>query len=462
MASGRGTDTAMAEVGRRANEMEEMARDAEDLAAEDPMAAVLGTLERLLEMMEVVQESQQHLEERQGEMETSVRCIESELAELAKAQAGTAMSVKQVLEKARKVNANVKDVRQQIDKQTHEIRKLEGNHGELLKRNNFRIMVYQEALDTPLATVTTRKRSKAELSTTGDAEVHASPEDTHPVDEADGLNLSSDEDAEMIEEVESKAEKFKRTGKKRVESFRRAFTKENLGKRVNQIVSPERRDKIRHSFAPAPRKTESDTQEGVEEARAEVGEGKTSHSDSAEVIESKTPVAAASSEKKAEGGATAGDQKPRRMESFKKTFSRQALEKQVEKLDKLGKRIVPTEKRERIKKSLTPEHKQAAGVGEATSAASSPHEDSTFKVPPFKFTVKKVREGDVVGTEEYQIDPTTVEAASQDAGHSNHAGENEAESGTTLEKAGSKQSGKEHNVESSEDAAGGVHLDQKA
>uniref|UniRef100_A0A8C4QAN5 Uncharacterized protein n=1 Tax=Eptatretus burgeri TaxID=7764 RepID=A0A8C4QAN5_EPTBU len=309
-------------------EMEEMASDAEELAAEDPMAGVLGTLERLLEMMEVVQESQQHLEERQGEMETSVRGIESELAELAKAQAGTAMSVKQVLEKARKVNANVKDVRQHIDKQTHEIRKLEGNHGELLKRNNFRIMVYQEALDTPLATVTTRKRSKVESPTTGDAVVHAASEDALRVDEAEGLNLSSDEDVEMIEDVESKADRFKRTGKKRVESFRRAFTKENIEKRVNQIVSPE------------------------------------------------------------------------------------PLEKQVEKLDKLGKRIVPTEKRERIKKTLTPEHKQAS---------------STFKVPPFKFTVKKVREGDVVGTEEYQIDPTTVESASKDAGQSNHTGENEAD-----------------------------------
>lgn len=70
----------------------------------------------------------------------------------------------------------------------------------------------------------------------------------------------------------------------------------------------------------------------------------------------------------------------RKVDSLKKAFSRQNIEK---KMNKLGTKIVSVERREKIKKSLTPNHQKAS------SGKSSP-----FKVSPLSFGRKKVREGE--------------------------------------------------------------------
>lgn len=70
----------------------------------------------------------------------------------------------------------------------------------------------------------------------------------------------------------------------------------------------------------------------------------------------------------------------RKVDSLKKAFSRQNIEK---KMNKLGTKIVSAERREKIKKSLTSNHQKAS------SGKSSP-----FKVSPLSFGRKKVREGE--------------------------------------------------------------------
>lgn len=70
----------------------------------------------------------------------------------------------------------------------------------------------------------------------------------------------------------------------------------------------------------------------------------------------------------------------RKVDSLKKAFSRQNIEK---KMNKLGTKIVSAERREKIKKSLTPSHQKAS------SGKGSP-----FKVSPLTFGRKKVREGE--------------------------------------------------------------------
>ncbi|RXM27815.1 Serum deprivation-response protein [Acipenser ruthenus] len=70
----------------------------------------------------------------------------------------------------------------------------------------------------------------------------------------------------------------------------------------------------------------------------------------------------------------------KRVDSLKKAFSRQNIEK---KMSKIGTKIVSPEKREKIKKSLTPNHQK-------TSSSKS----SSFKVTPLTFNVKKNREGE--------------------------------------------------------------------
>lgn len=70
----------------------------------------------------------------------------------------------------------------------------------------------------------------------------------------------------------------------------------------------------------------------------------------------------------------------KKVDSFKKAFSRTSIEKKV---NQITTRIVPPEKREKIMKSLTPNHPKSPTA-----------KSSSFKVSPMTFNVKKVREGE--------------------------------------------------------------------
>lgn len=70
----------------------------------------------------------------------------------------------------------------------------------------------------------------------------------------------------------------------------------------------------------------------------------------------------------------------KKVDSLKKAFSRTSIEKKV---NQITTRIVPPEKREKIMKSLTPNHPKSPTA-----------KSSSFKVSPMTFNVKKVREGE--------------------------------------------------------------------
>ncbi|XP_009703594.1 PREDICTED: serum deprivation-response protein, partial [Cariama cristata] len=70
----------------------------------------------------------------------------------------------------------------------------------------------------------------------------------------------------------------------------------------------------------------------------------------------------------------------KKVDSLKKAFSRQNIEK---KMNKISTKIVSPERREKIKKSLTVHHQK-----------SSSSKSSAFKVSPLTFNAKKVREGE--------------------------------------------------------------------
>lgn len=71
----------------------------------------------------------------------------------------------------------------------------------------------------------------------------------------------------------------------------------------------------------------------------------------------------------------------KKVDSLKKAFSRQSIEK---KMTQITTKIVPPEKREKIKKSFTPNHPKSPTA-----------KTSSFKVSPMTFNVKKVRDGEV-------------------------------------------------------------------
>uniref|UniRef100_A0A8C3SPN9 Caveolae associated protein 1 n=1 Tax=Chelydra serpentina TaxID=8475 RepID=A0A8C3SPN9_CHESE len=122
----------------------------EEQAAEEPIKSdqingvmVLTLLDKIIGAVDQIQLTQTQLEERQQEMDSAVASIQGELTKLTKAHTTTSNTVNKMLEKVRKVSVNVKTVRQNLEKQAGQIKKLEVNEAELLKRRNFKVMIYQ-------------------------------------------------------------------------------------------------------------------------------------------------------------------------------------------------------------------------------------------------------------------------------------------------------------------------------
>ncbi|KAM9368735.1 caveolae-associated protein 1 isoform 1-T1 [Phaethornis superciliosus] len=294
----------------------------EEQAPEEPIkpdqingVMVLTLLDKIIGAVDQIQMTQTQLEERQQEMDSAVTSIQGELTKLTKAHTTTSNTVNKMLEKVRKVSVNVKTVRHNLEKQAGQIKKLEANEAELLKRRNFKVMIYQDEVKLPSKLSISRSLKEGEkLEKEGEGEEVPVGED-HA--EEDHIQLSSDEEVEIEEIIEeSRAERIKRSGMKRVDDFKKAFSKEKMEK--TKIKTKENLEKTRHNLE------------------------KTRHN----------------------------------------------LEKRM---NKLGTKIVTNERREKMKtsrdklrKSFTPDH---------TIYARS--KTAVYKVPPFTFHVKKIREGEV-------------------------------------------------------------------
>ncbi|NWY07498.1 CAVN1 protein, partial [Nothoprocta ornata] len=294
----------------------------EEQAPEEPIKAdqingvmVLTLLDKIIGAVDQIQLTQTQLEERQQEMDSAVTSIQGELTKLTKAHTTTSNTVNKMLEKVRKVSVNVKTVRQNLEKQAGQIKKLEANEAELLKRRNFKVMIYQDEVKLPSKLSISKSLTEGEKQEKeGEGEEVPAGED-HA--EEDHVQLSSDEEVEIEEIIEeSRAERIKRSGMKRVDDFKKAFSKEKMEK--TKLKTKENLEKTRHNLE------------------------KTRHN----------------------------------------------LEKRM---NKLGTKIVTNERREKMKtsrdklrKSFTPDH---------TIYARS--KTAVYKVPPFTFHVKKIREGAV-------------------------------------------------------------------
>ncbi|XP_004633838.1 caveolae-associated protein 1 isoform X1 [Octodon degus] len=278
---------------------------------------VLSLLDKIIGAVDQIQLTQAQLEERQAEMEGAVQSIQAELAKLGRAHAATSGTVGKLLDKVRKVSVNVKTVRGSLERQAGQIKKLEANEAELLRRRNFKVMIYQDEVKLPAKLSVSKSLKEAEALPEGeDAGEGARPEDE---EDAAAPELSSDEAVEVEEVIEeSRAERIRRSGMRRVDDLRKAFSREKM-----------ERTRLR-------------TKENLEKTRV------------------------------------------RTRENLEKT--RHSLERRV---TTLGARLVPAERREKLRssreklrKSFTPDH-----VVYARSKT------AVYKVPPFTFHVKKIREG---------------------------------------------------------------------
>ncbi|KAM4033266.1 caveolae-associated protein 1 isoform 1-T1 [Anomaloglossus baeobatrachus] len=274
---------------------------------------VLSLLDKIIGAVDQIQATQTQLETRQQEMENVVGSIQGELTKLTKSHATTSNTASKLLEKVRKVSVNVKTVRQNLERQQAQIKKLETNESELLRRRNFKVMIYQDEVKMPSKLSISKSLKDTEKQEVEDD----GQEKENKEDESEHIQLSSDEEVEVEETIEeSRAEKIKRSGMRKVDDIKKAFSKEKM------------------------EKTKVRTKENLEKTR----------------------------------------------QNLEKT--RHNIEK---KMTKLGTKIVTNERREKMKtskdkfkKSFTPDHPVYARSKTAV-----------YKVPPFTFYVKKIREGEV-------------------------------------------------------------------
>ncbi|XP_045684757.1 caveolae-associated protein 2 [Phyllostomus hastatus] len=218
---------------------------------------VLTLLDKLVKMMDAVQENQHKMEQRQISLEGSVKGIQNDLTKLSKYQASTSNTVSKLLDKSRKVSAHTRAVKERLERQCAQVKRLENNHAQLLRRNHFKVLIFQEENEIPASVFVKEPVSSPEEGKEELADENKSLEETlHTVD------LSSDDelphDGEALEDSaeenieESRAEKIKRSSLRKVDSLKKAFSRQNIEKKMNQlgtkIVSVERREKIKKSL----------------------------------------------------------------------------------------------------------------------------------------------------------------------------------------------------------------------
>ncbi|NXW67333.1 hypothetical protein DUI87_04288 [Hirundo rustica rustica] len=218
---------------------------------------VLALLEKLVSMLEAVEGNQRQMEQRQRGLEGAVRSIQGELVKLCRSHGATGEAVEKLLEKSRKVCAHTRAVRERLDRQCDQVRRLEQHHAQLLRRDRFKVLIFQEENEIPasvfakepIPSITEGKEEPVDENKTLEETLHTVElgSDDEMFHEGDDLDDSADEKTE-----ESRAEKLKRSSLKKVDSLKKAFSRQNIEKKMNKIstkiVSPERREKIKKSL----------------------------------------------------------------------------------------------------------------------------------------------------------------------------------------------------------------------
>ncbi|XP_033990197.1 caveolae-associated protein 2a [Trematomus bernacchii] len=241
---------------------------------------VVALLDKLVNMLEAVQENQQRMEQRQADLEGAVRVVQGDVTRLSKTHLNTSNSVSKLLERSRKVSGHLKDVRERMDKQAVQVKKLEANHSHLLRRNHFKVLITQEDHEIPTSVLVKGSIRTPQPSLYDADSILPAPSVTGSIDGSrandEGLltiSLSSDEDDLTMHHVEDemfegdaamglgppspyerRSDKFKRNSLKKVDSLKKVFSLQSIEKKMTRIttaiVPQEQRDRMKKSFTP--------------------------------------------------------------------------------------------------------------------------------------------------------------------------------------------------------------------
>uniref|UniRef100_A0A8C9A0X8 Muscle-restricted coiled-coil protein n=1 Tax=Prolemur simus TaxID=1328070 RepID=A0A8C9A0X8_PROSS len=211
---------------------------------QDAALTIVTVLDKVASIVDSVQASQKRIEERHREMENAIKSVQIDLLKLSQSHSNTGHIVNKLFEKTRKVSAHIKDVKARVEKQQIHVKKVEVKQEEIMKKNKFRVVIFQEKIQCPTS-LSIKERNLTENQEEDEEEDIFDP----PID------LSSDEEY-YIEE--SRSARLRKSGKERIDNIKKAFSKENMqktrqnfDKKVNRIrtriVTPERRERLRQS-----------------------------------------------------------------------------------------------------------------------------------------------------------------------------------------------------------------------
>ncbi|XP_057684553.1 caveolae-associated protein 2b [Corythoichthys intestinalis] len=228
---------------------------------------VLTLLDKLVNMLDTVQENQHKMEGHQVEMEGVVRGIQADMIKLSKSHSHTSNTVSKLLDKSRKLSVTMKEVRERMERQGTQVKKLEANHAHLINRNNFKVLIFQEENEIPSSVFVKDPPPFPRDEILEEGDESGAVEGNQPQEGGlQTIDLSSDEDvgleADVDEELwpqdlenmeKSKAEKLKLSSLKKVDSLKKAFSRQNIEKKMTKIgtkiVSAEQREKIKQKTA---------------------------------------------------------------------------------------------------------------------------------------------------------------------------------------------------------------------
>lgn len=210
---------------------------------QDAALTIVTVLDKVAAIVDSVQASQKRIEERHRVMENAIKSVQIDLLKFSQSHSNTGYVINKLFEKTRKVSAHIKDVKARVEKQQTHVKKVEAKQEEIMKKNKFRVVIFQEEVRCPTSLSVVKDRSLTE-----------SPEEVDEIFDTP-VDLSSDEEY-FVEE--SRSARLKKSGKERIDNIKKAFSKENMqktrqnfDKKVNRIrtriVTPERRERLRQS-----------------------------------------------------------------------------------------------------------------------------------------------------------------------------------------------------------------------
>ncbi|XP_032491321.1 caveolae-associated protein 4 [Phocoena sinus] len=211
---------------------------------QDAALTIVTVLDKVAAIVDSVQASQKRLEERHREMENAMKTVQIDLLKFSQSHSNTGYVINKLLEKTRKISAHIKEVRARVEKQQTHVKKVESKQEEIMKKNKFRVVIFQEDIQCPTSLSIMKDRS---LTAEG-------PEEEDDIFDPP-VDLSSDEEYYV---EESRSARLKKSGRERIDNIKKAFSRENMqktrqnfDKKVNRIrtriVTPERRERLRQS-----------------------------------------------------------------------------------------------------------------------------------------------------------------------------------------------------------------------